>query len=80
MFGENGDAAAEVMVDSFWEAKGIVGGDCPVSSLVIAKPVGSFKDPLAFLFLAVGPEGLVGEPCLDITRDGATGTDWELLP
>lgn len=32
-----------------------------VSNLVIVKPDGNFPDPLCFLFLAIGPEGPLGE-------------------
>jgi hypothetical protein len=37
---------------------------CPgsaVSNLVMAKPLGTLPDPLAFLFFDVGPEGAEGE-------------------
>jgi hypothetical protein len=66
--GVNGDCAAEVgALIGFKELA------CPilasvVSSLVIAKPLGTLLDPLAFLFFEVGPEGADGEVWRDMFR------------
>ena len=67
-FGVNGDGAAE-----FGALKGFEGPACPipaspVSSLVIARPLGTLLDPLAFLFFDVGPKGADGEVWRDILR------------
>lgn len=40
----------------------------PVSNLVIAKPVGTLLEPLAFLFFEVGPPEVDGDVCRDIFR------------
>ena len=40
---------------------------CLVSSLVIANPLGTFPDPLAFLFL-LGPVDPEGDTCRDRFR------------
>lgn len=40
----------------------------PVSSLVIASPLGTLLDPLAFLFLDVGPAEADGDVCRDKLR------------
>ena len=59
MLGVKGDGAEEVAA--------LMGPEeipCPgsaVSSLVIAKPLGTLPDPLAFLFFEVGPDGADGE-------------------
>lgn len=66
--GVKGDCAAEVGA--------LIGFDelaCPmpasaVSSLVIAKPLGTLLDPLAFLFFDVGPAEEDGEVWRDMFR------------
>jgi hypothetical protein len=40
----------------------------PVSNLVIAKPVGTLPDPLAFLFFELGPFDADGEACRERLR------------
>jgi hypothetical protein len=67
-FGVKGDGAAEL-----WVLKGFEGPACPipasaVSSLVIAKPLGTLLDPLAFLFFEVGPDEADGEVWRDMFR------------
>ena len=55
---------------------GTKGDGAAVSSLVIAKPLGTFPEPLAFLFLLLGPNVSEGDACLDKLRGViATGTD-----
>jgi len=65
MLGVNGDgmvdavALAGMMTDVFMPG-------CPVSNLVIAKPVGTLLDPLALRFFDIGrPDGVEGDACGD---------------
>lgn len=67
-FGVNGDGAAEggALV-------GLAGGPVPieispVSSLVIARPLGTLLEPLAFRFFEDGPDCAVGEAWRDKLR------------
>ena len=67
-FGVKGDGAAE-----FGALIGFDGAACPipasaVSSLVMAKPLGTLLDPLAFLFFEVGPDEADGEVWRDMFR------------
>ena len=64
--GVNGDGADEVTA-----LRGPDAAPCPgsvVSSLVIARPLGTLPEPLAFLFLDIGPDGADGEVCRETLR------------
>jgi hypothetical protein len=67
LLGVKGDVAEEVTA--------LIGPEevpCPgsaVSNLVIAKPLGTLPDPLAFLFFELGPDGAEG----DVWRDRLRG-------
>lgn len=65
MLGKNGDVAVtEVALVGPAEALWLVPG-CAVSSLVMANPLGTLLDPLAFLFLEEGPMDPEGDACRD---------------
>ena len=66
--GVNGDCAAEFGALSGFEELACPIPASPVSSLVIAKPLGTLLDPLAFLFFEVGPKEADGEVWRDMFR------------
>lgn len=68
MFGMKGDDADEALVGPAIETDP---GPAPfgnVSRRVMANPLGTFPEPLDFLFFELGPVVLVGEPCLEWFR------------
>jgi hypothetical protein len=68
MLGVKGDCAAEVVALRGFEELACPIPASPVSSLVIAKPLGTLLDPLAFLFFEVGPKDADGEVWRDMLR------------
>lgn len=66
--GVNGEAVVEVVVLIELAVSTCGGVVCAISNLVIANPLGTLPEPLAFLFLAIGPEDAEGEACRDKLR------------
>lgn len=67
-FGVNGDCIAEVVALTGTKGPLFIAG-CPVSNLVIARPVGTLPEALALRFLdSGGPDGVEGDACGDGCR------------
>lgn len=67
-FGVNGEVAEEGTAFVAGADVIVFGVGCDVSNLVIASPVGTLPDPLAFLFLVDGPFDAEGDACRDRLR------------